>query len=205
MMRTLSKTRRQRKTGSQRLMPEIIIMTDEHRMPDPVAVAKSIPQNWGMVYRNYESADRELIAQDLARVCHERGVTFLVAGDWRLADRVHANGVHLPEGLVGQNLMAPNILWQRKGNLLSMSAHGPDGLRNASLFGADLVMLSPVEATESHIETATLGCFRFAALVRSTQIPVYALGGMTIKHQRRLTAVGASGLAGIGIGVAAAT
>jgi thiamine-phosphate pyrophosphorylase len=199
MARTLTKHRRRYKDAQYSHLPDILVMTDDHRLPDPVAVARAIPPTWGLIFRHYDSQERETLARLTARVCRSRGVAFFVAGDWRLADRVRADGVHLPEGLTGSMPMAPFLLWRRRRRLISMSAHGARGLRRVHLFKVDAVVLSPVEATESHDEKAPLGRHRFSALVRSTVSPVFALGGMTLAHYNGLTALGAAGLAGIGL------
>jgi len=63
---------------------------------------------------------------------------------------------------------------------------------------ADAVVLSPVEATISHPDVKPLGALRFAALARAIPSPVYALGGITLAQHKRLQALGAKGIAGIG-------
>lgn len=199
MTLTLAKQPRRHKAVVKNRLPEIFVMTDERRLPDPVAVARSIPRTWGLIFRHYGSHNREVLATQTAHICRARGILFFVAGDWRLADRVRADGVHMPEGLTGCNPQAPLWLWQRRGKLVSMSAHGAKGLRRTRLFKTDAAVLSPVEATESHSDGASLGCLRFSALARSIPVPVYALGGMTLAHLKRMSALGAAGVAGIGI------
>lgn len=191
---TLAKRKRQYKS----LLPPVLVMTDEKRLPDPVAVAASIPCSWGLIFRHYGVNDRDNLAKQTAAVCHRRGIVFLIAGDWRLADRVNANGVHLPEHMTTRQPLAPVQLWRQRGKLVTMSAHGAIRMQKAQHMAADAVVLSPVEATISHPDVKPLGALRFAALARAIPSPVYALGGITLAQHKRLQALGAKGIAGIG-------
>jgi thiamine-phosphate pyrophosphorylase len=51
---------------------------------------------------------------------------------------------------------------------------------------ADAVLLSPVFPTRSHPGAAALGPARFRLMARHAQMPVVALGGMTVRTARRL-------------------
>ncbi|MEN8167663.1 MAG: Nudix family hydrolase, partial [Pseudomonadota bacterium] len=77
------------------------------------------------------------------------------------------------------------------------SCHNPEELKQAETLGLDYVFLSPVEATTSHPDAATLGWERFARWVESVNLPVYALGGMAPDALERARLHGAQGVAGI--------
>ena len=173
-------------------------MTDEKRLPDPVAVAETIPPSWGLIVRHYDHPDRETLARKTTAVCRARGLVCLIASDWRLAAHVNADGVHMPEGLLRARCCAPFKLWCRRGKLLTVSAHGRDSLRRAASLAVDAVLLSPVAATVSHPERKPIGLLPYSALARLRSQPVYALGGMTLAHHNQVSAIGGAGIAGIG-------
>jgi thiamine-phosphate pyrophosphorylase len=52
--------------------------------------------------------------------------------------------------------------------------------------------------TASHPGAPHLGAVRFAALARSTEMPVYALGGIDAENVMRLRQAGIAGIAAIG-------
>ena len=191
---TLPKRRPSHKTR----LPSVLVMTDEKRLPDPVAVAQTIPPSWGLIMRHYDHSHRETLARKTTAVCRARGLVCLIAGDWRLAAQVNADGVHMPEGMLRTACCAAFKLWCRKGKLLTVSAHGRNGLRQAASLGVDAVLLSPVATTESHPDRKPIGLHPYAALVRSRSLPVYALGGMTLAHSKTIRAIGGAGIAGIG-------
>ncbi len=78
------------------------------------------------------------------------------------------------------------------------SCHTPEELAQAVRLGVDYVLLSPVQATQSHPGAEPLGWKRFAQWVADAPIPVYALGGVGPDDLAQAREAGAQGIAGIG-------
>lgn len=173
-------------------------MTDDTRLPDVITLATTMPTHWGLVFRHYEATDRPPLAQAVAKLCKARGIFFILAGDWRLACAVNADGLHMPEGLLRNQAIAP-ILNAYRSRILTTSAHGTAGLRLAKIFDADAVFLSPVQKTKSHADAKPLGTLPFAAMVKNYGMATYALGGVSLRDRARLMALGAAGIAGISL------
>lgn len=185
-----------RLAGRRSRLPPLLLLTDE-RIPDPRPLVRRLPPGCGVVLRHYESPERAELACDLARLCRARRLVFLVAADASLAAAVRADGLHLPEGLA--RTAARPLAWlRRRGGLLTVAAHSPAALRRAARLGADAALLSPVFPTASHPESRPLGPRRFAALARSSPLPVYALGGVNARRMRLLAGSGAAGVATVG-------
>ncbi len=175
-------------------LPALILMTDSRRLPDPAAAARRLPAGAMVLFRDYQNKNREAEAAALREVCRRHRLHFLVAADWRLAARLDADGVHLPEALAGT---APAARRGRRW-LITAAAHSEAALRRAEAAGVDAVLLSPVFATASHPGARSLGPVRFASLVRRAAVPVYALGGIDPASAPRLLGSGAVGIAAIG-------
>jgi len=187
------------KWGRSRRLPPLILLTDDVRLPDPAAAVSRLRRGSAVILRHYNTPDRAALARTLARICRRRGLRLLIAGDWRLAAAVGADGVHLPEGLVRRGPGAWNAgLPRRPGFLVTAAAHSPAALFRAVRAGADAALLSPVFPTASHPGAPTLGVLRFALWCRSAPLPVYALGGVDTRTAPRLAGSGLAGLAGIG-------
>lgn len=170
-------------------------MTDPVRTPDPVSVAQRLPRGSGVILRHYEEPGRATLAQELANACKRRGHVFLVGSDFDLARQVGADGVHLPEALVGQ---ARCIRLHHSDWLITGAAHGPRGLRSAAKGGVDAALLAPVFRTDSHPGQPYLGPLHFRALVQSASIPIYGLGGITVQSIKRMQGAKVAGVAVIG-------
>ncbi len=172
-------------------LPRLWLVTDGTRLPDPLPAAARLPRGSGVVFRHYGAADRESIGRALARLCRQRRLMLLVAEDAKLAYRLCADGIHLPEHA------QPRIAGLRRmGWRVSVAAHSAAAVAGAR--GADMLVLSPVFPTLSHPGARTLGPVRFAALARAARAPVIALGGITGQTARRLHGGRVHGFAAIG-------
>lgn len=178
-------------------LPALFLMSDETRLPDPESVLAGLPKDAAVIFRHYGVPDRRARAAALVIAAHARGIRVLVAGDWRLARAVGADGLHLPEAMVRRGPWP----WRRerpRGWLLTAAAHSAAALRRAARAGADAALLGPAFPTASHPGRPALGALRFAALARRSPLPVVAVGGLTAARARRLLGSGAAGAAGIG-------
>ena len=160
-------------------------------MSDPRAAIAALPRGAGFIFRHYGVANREPLGRELRVLCRQHRILFSVAGDARLAARLHADGVHLPQRMARHAITAR----QRRNWLITVSAHDAASVITAATSGADAVLLSPVFATASHLHAKPLGPLRFALLARLSKIPVIALGGITAANARQIH--GASGIAAI--------
>ena len=80
---------------------------------------------------------------------------------------------------------------------VAASCHNQQQLKHAEKIGLDFVVLAPVLATLTHPDTEPLGWEMFKSLINGVNIPVFALGGMTKKHQKTAQSYGGQGIAGI--------
>lgn len=165
-----------------RALPAIVLMTDDTRDEDWVAAASALPRGSAVIVRHRDPALREQLARRLSPICRAKRVALLIADDAALAQRVRADGAHLPEKRIGRLLgvRATNSTW-----LVTGAAHSAAAVRRAR--DADAVFVSPVFETASHLGRGALGVVRFAELAREGRA-VYALGGIDTKTIRRLVA-----------------
>lgn len=168
-------------------IPSLYFLTDGARTPDPVASAERLPPGTGVIYRHLGAPDLNSVSLALARICHRKGLVFLISSDPALARAVGADGVHWPEARAVRRAGFP---------IETMSAHSPAALRRAATLGMDAALLSPVLPTRSPGKTP-LGWRRAGHWARAAQLPVIALGGITAASARNLRGLGFAGLAGV--------
>jgi len=190
-----TKTRRTLATRRRGRKPCGWLVTDVTRLSDPLPAIARLKPGDGVLFRHYELTPSRRLALGLkvAALCQRRGLVLLVAGDLRLARRLKADGMHLPERLARR--IAPGH------GLLTLAAHDAGAVARAARAGANAVLVSPVFATASHPGVAGLGPVRFAALATAAArrgLVVYALGGMSEQHRRRLGGLPVAGYAAIG-------
>jgi thiamine-phosphate pyrophosphorylase len=147
-----------------------------------------------VIYRAFGSPDALATARALVRRAKRQGLVVLIGADEVLAQRSGADGVHLPERMLGRArlLRARHPRWTITG-----AAHSSRALRAAHRAGLDAALLSVVFESASRSAGLAMGPVRFAALVRLASLPVIALGGVNNKTAPGLVASGAAGLAAV--------
>lgn len=178
---------------SPRPLPPLLFFTDPARTPRPWETAARLPSDAGVVYRAFGAADAVETGLRLREATRAAGVALLVGLDAELAERIEADGVHLPE----RALSAAYALSGRRPDwLLTGAAHSPQALRSARDLHA--LVLSPVfPAGGASAAKPALGVEGFSALAAQAPCPVYALGGITARNVGSLSESGACGLAGV--------
>ena len=178
-------------------LPSIWWMTDDIRTPDPRPLLARLARGSGVILRHYGHAARDELAVGVAALCRRYGLVLMVAGDWRLAAKVRAQGLHLPEHAARRGPQPGARLWLRR-RLLTAAAHRERDIARAYDVGADAALLSPLFATRSHAGGRALGLTRAGLILRAARLPVMALGGVKLTQAQALRARGFAGLAGIG-------
>lgn len=171
-------------------------MTDDVRLRDPLPLIGHLPPMSAVIVRDRDPARALARAEALASGAGG-GPLILVALPAPPEKSTSVDGFHVPErALTAWTRTAVRRLGPL---LLTVSAHDGRAIRRAARFGADAVLVSPVLPTKSHPGARVLGPMRLAALIRTSPLPVYALGGIGVRDVRRILALGAAGVAGIGL------
>ncbi len=127
-------------------------------------------------YREKEKMYRHKIeeAKQIAKLCHENGVLFIVNDHIDLAVLVDADGVH-----VGQDDMKISdvraIIGEEK--IVGVSTHSPEQAKKAQEDGADYIGVGPIFKTTTK-DTAPVGLGYLEFAVENVDIPFIAIGGI---------------------------
>ena len=170
-------TRRLKRPPSVAGLPSLILMTDSLSLPDPLpALQPPAARQCGDFAGDGSGPSCELACR-LRRVCRARRIRLLVAADWRLA-HLGADGLHLSEGLARHGAAPLAHLRAVAGALAHRcGAFGRSRSAGAAAMGASGAAGTGF-ATASHPGARPLGPLLFARLVRTSPLPVYALGGI---------------------------
>jgi thiamine-phosphate pyrophosphorylase len=152
-------------------------MTDDARLPDPLAAARALPRGSLVIVRARDSAKRARLLASLKPIARIRNLKLLIADDPMLAAR--ADGLHLPEIRAHESIhwRALHPRW-----IITAAAHA-FSVRARDM---DAILLSPIFPTESHPAAAHLGAARARMMAARACTPVYALGGINAKNVARL-------------------
>lgn len=125
--------------------------------------------------------------------CRVRDILLLLNADPAVAHELDADGVQLNASRLMQLRERPlsGARW------VAASCHDLAELQQAERLGLDFAVLSPVARTLTHPDRNPLGWPAFAAWVAQVNIPVFALGGLSVDDLPQARACGAQGIAGI--------
>jgi thiamine-phosphate pyrophosphorylase len=174
-------------------MPPLVLMTDDERLADPLAAARALPRGSMVVVRARDSARRKVLALTMMKIARARGLVVLIASDGKLAADCGAEGVHLPEAMLGraarERACHPFLL-------ITASVHSLASVGRAAF--ADALFLSPIFPTQSHPGRPVLTAVRANFIARASRVPVYALGGVDARNAALLSPVSFCGIAAVG-------
>lgn len=148
-------------------------MTDERMGHDMLPAIMALPKGSGLIFRHYSlaPAERACLYRKVRSIARTRRLTLLAGGPGG------AHGRHFGAVTAPVHSMRERIAAERN--------------------GAQLIFVSPVFPTASHPGARALGRSRFGLLIRGSRVPVVALGGMTRKRARSLSAFKIYGWAAI--------
>lgn len=129
-------------------------------------------------------------AKTVLKLAQPHQAKVLINGDFELARKIGADGVHLTSAQLMTLSSRPDPGY----GLCGASCHNAEELFAAEQLGLDFAVLGPVQPTLSHPGLSPLGWRRFATLIRGYPLPVYALGGL---HQADLPIAQEMGVHGI--------
>ncbi|MEY4255238.1 MAG: hypothetical protein RLZZ141_465 [Pseudomonadota bacterium] len=175
-------------------LPRLWLMTDPDRLPDLLGTALTLPRGSGIIYRSFGRPQALAEALALADLAKRRGLTLLIGADEALACKVGADGVHLPERMMGE---ARRVRARHPSWIITTAAHSPRAIAKAAQLGLDAALVSPVFASQSPSAGRPLGQTRLAAWVSNAKLPAIALGGIGHKNARLLSGTGVWGIAAI--------
>jgi len=136
-----------------------------------------------------EPSLREAFAVQVTRRVRAHGGIVLVNEDEQLAERIGADGLHLPARSLMSIRQRPQFEWS------GASCHDAAELARAAELGIDFAVLGPVLEKPGPPELPGIGVQRFADLAGGRPLPVFALGGMRWSDLDSVRMRGAHGVA----------
>ncbi len=158
-------------------VPDLWLLSDARNDAVLEQAIARLPKRSGFVFRHYHLDPDERAARfaQLLPMLRDAGHWAIVADGFQRAEKWGADGVY--GGL--DNIAPAEFRW-------IATAHDEAEIADASEYGANAVMLSPVFPTRSHPGAETLGPARFHELAALSKVPVIALGGMNAERAKEL-------------------
>ena len=142
--------------------------------------------------RSKTPLDSQFIA-DLHNKCKKHNIKLLLNTTDKSFDESYCDGWHITTNEMLDLKSRPCA----DDKILGASTHDLNEALKAQKLGADFVVISPVQATQTHPDTIPLGWEAAKEVVDKLNIPVYFLGGMALNDLDKTLKIGAQGIAGI--------
>jgi thiamine-phosphate pyrophosphorylase len=178
--------------------PPLLIITDRRQaalpLVDVVAAALAGGCRWISLREKDLLQDEQVAwAEKLLPLAHRFGARLTVHGD--IAAATILDGLHLPEG--GDARAARDRLGPEK--LIGLSVHTPKQAAEADTAALDYLIAGPVyESASKPGYGPALGAAGLAEFVRSTSLPIIAIGGIDAANIAEVMEVGTAGVAVMG-------
>lgn len=136
--------------------------------------------------------DRTII-EKVSNKCQQYNIKLLLNTVNKTFNNPYCDGYHLTTN----EMLALNERPYPNDKLLGVSTHNLVEALHAQTIGADFVVISPVQATQTHPDDSPVGWGNAKKVVDKLNIPVYFLGGMGEKDLDKTLKLGAQGIAGV--------
>lgn len=159
--------------------------------------------NWvQMRFKNQTTKTTFALAEKVKPLCEQYVTTFIINDDLHLTQQIAADGVHL--GLTDMKIdEARSILGSNK--IIGGTANTFEDIQNHVKNGCDYIGLGPFRFTNTKEKLSPIlglsGYFEILQKMKKNKIevPVYAIGGITLKDLNPLMETGIYGIAVSGI------
>ena len=170
-------------------MPNFFIFIDRYN--NQIFENNSI--NIGIIYRNYNDANRETELNKITKACKKKRYQLFVSNDIKLAIKVRADGIYIPS--FNKTRKFTNL--ENKNLTIIGSAHNQKEIHEKISQKCRAIFLSPVFNVKKSINF--LNIYKFNYLSRSNKVNILALGGITEHNIRKLRLLHTEGFGGISI------
>ena len=169
-------------------LPNIFIFTDEYNKE----IFKNKNLNIGVIYRNYNSKNREDQLIKIAQACKRKRYQLFVSNSKKLAYKYKADGIYIPS-------------FNKTGKFLNLekpikiigSAHSQKEIQKKIQQKCEAIFLSPVFYVRK--SKNYLDLHKFNNLSHLNKTTILALGGISEKNIRKLKFLSIKGFGGISL------
>lgn len=167
--------------------------------PDPLEAAAAFARGGARCIqlrcKNADLRHLKMVARGLGEISRIMGFCLIIDDSAELAAEVSADGVHVGQDDLScadaRRIVGPDAL-------VGVSTHTEDQLRAAIAAGADYVGFGPVFATRTKDNPdPEVGVEGLKRAVAVSTVPIVAIGGITLRTARAVTATGVHALTSI--------
>jgi len=170
-------------------LPNIFIFTDEYNKE----IFKNKNLNIGIIYRNYNSENRENQLIKIAQACKKKRYQLFISNNKRLVYKYKADGIYIPSF----NKTKKFLNLEKRNIKIIGSAHTQKEIQKKIQQNCEAIFLSPVFFIKK--SKNYLNLYKFNNLSHLNKTNILALGGISEKNIRKLKLLSIKGFGGISL------
>ena len=170
-------------------LPNVFIFLDQHNK----LLFENNNINIGIIYRNYESKNRETELLKIANACKKKRYQLYVSNDSKLAIRFKADGIYIPSF----NKTKSYLNLENRNLKVIGSAHNQIQIQSKIKQKCTAIFLAPLFPVKKKNDYLNIHKFNF--LTRSRKINMIALGGINEKNISKLKLLNVKGFGAISL------
>jgi thiamine monophosphate synthase len=189
-----------------------VFFTDRKKIPNPEKIIENLTKNSAIIFREYDlpSEERFNLAKNLMNKNYQSSKNkklVIIGKDYNLAKKLKAQGIHFSDH--DKNIL-PFFLQRKslpKNFIFSLAIHHERSIALVKKLKPDLVFLSPVFHSSTHLNQTPIGLINFSRFLIKTkyfyfknqnyQPKIYALGGINFSNIKKLRKINIAGIGAI--------
>jgi thiamine monophosphate synthase len=183
---------------------DAVFFTDRGKVLDFEKAINNLPKNSKIIIREYDldKKNREIFAKKIADLAQAKGIKILVGKDFELAKKINADGIHFSDKdrLPLQFFKKKSF---KKNFIFSLSCHGEKSFLRFQKIKPNIIFLSPIFSSTSHLKASNLGLINLAKIIVKNKkhnypaTAIFALGGINLRNIKSLIKLDISGFGAI--------
>lgn len=144
-----------------------------------------------IVLREKDLAENDYrdLAVNVLKICIENNVECTLHNYYKVAKELNCKNIHLPLHILKSN---PNIY--KEFDEVGVSIHSLSEAIEASNLGATYIIAGHIFATDCKKDIPPRGLSFLSSICNSVNIPVYAIGGISLSNAKKAINAGAEGI-----------
>lgn len=175
------------------------------RFPNIEETIRNLPLKSAIIFREYNLAEqkRQELAVEIQKICKKFNHKLIIGKNFNLAKKIKADGYHFSDqdyvNIKSHDDSLKNYKRTWGDFVVSLACHSLNCAKKAAKTDIDLIFLSPIFPTKSHINAKTKGIFSLVRAKKLSSKPVFALGGINKQNLKQVHKLNIAGFAGIEI------
>jgi len=146
--------------------------------------------------KNKKNDSYELYANALFKLCNKYSAKLILNHSLRSLPNLDCFGIHITSSELMETQSIPDEI--RKKYTISCPVHNDQELDRANELKLDFAILTPIQQSISHPHVPYIGWKESEMLLKRSDIPLYAAGGMGINDLQQVKDLGFVGIACLG-------